>query len=86
MNRNASWSDMYLFNNFKILVGILFGPSLLSWFKEEIKLETPELSVGVIKNDSICKGLMEGLVIVILSVIAVAIIWIELFKGTLIQI
>ena len=47
-NKNASWSDTFLFNNFKILVGILFGPLLFSRFKEEIILGTLILSVGVI--------------------------------------
>ena len=55
LNRNISWSDISLFNNFKILVGILFCPSHLSWFKEEIILETSVLS-RVIKNDSIFKS------------------------------
>ena len=42
LNRNAIWCDMFLFNNFKIIVVILFSPSVLP--------------VGVIKNDSIFKG------------------------------
>ena len=46
---------MYLFNNVKILVGTLFGPSLLSRFKQEIILETLILSVAVIKKNSIFK-------------------------------
>lgn len=56
LNRNARWSDMFLFINFKILVGTLFGPLLLSRFKKEIILETSVLSAGVIKNDLIFKG------------------------------
>lgn len=42
LNRNAIWCHIFLFDNFKIIVVILFSPSLLS--------------VGVIKNDSIFKG------------------------------
>lgn len=38
LNRNLIWSDLPLFNNFKVLVGILFGPSLLPRFKKEIIL------------------------------------------------
>ena len=56
LKRTASWSDMSLFNSFRILIGILLGPWLLSWFKEEIMLETSVLSVRVIKNDSIFGG------------------------------
>ena len=41
---------MCLFNNFKILVGILVGPSLLYRFKEEIILETSVISVGIVKT------------------------------------
>ena len=40
----------------KFLIGILFGQSFLSWFKEEIILETSIISVGVIKKYSIFKG------------------------------
>ena len=54
-NRIASWSDIPLFNNL-ILVAILFGLSLLSRLKEQIILETSVLSVGLVKNDSMCKG------------------------------
>ena len=43
------------FNNFRILVGMLLGPSLLSRFKEEIMLQKSVLLVGVLKNDSIFK-------------------------------
>ena len=43
---------MSVFNSFKILVGILLGPSILSRFKEEI-LETSVLSVGIMESDSI---------------------------------
>lgn len=39
-----------------ILVDILFGPSLLSSFKEKMILNTTVLSAGVIKNDSILIG------------------------------
>ena len=56
LKSNASWSDMSLFNNFRILVWILFGSSLLSRFKEEIILETSVLSVGVVKSDSVFKS------------------------------
>ena len=56
LNRNAIWSDVSLCHNFKIIVGILFSPSLLSRFKEEIILATSVLSVRVIKNDSVFKG------------------------------
>ena len=52
LNSNASWPDMSVFNSFKILVGILLGPSILSRFKEEI-LETSVLSVGIMESDSI---------------------------------
>ena len=34
LKRIASWSDKPLFRSFKILVEILFGPSLLSSFKD----------------------------------------------------
>ena len=44
VNKNFSWSDTTLFNNFKILVGILFGPSLFSRFKEEIIFNTISIS------------------------------------------
>ena len=44
LNKNFSWSDTTLFNNFKILVGILFGPSLFSRFKEEIIFNTISIS------------------------------------------
>ena len=50
LNKNASWSDMPLYNNLKILVGKLFFPSLLPSFKEGIMLETSLLSVEVIKK------------------------------------
>lgn len=50
LNKNVSWSDISLFNNFEILVGILFGPSLLSRFKEKIILKASMLSLGVIKK------------------------------------
>ena len=46
---------MSLFNNFKILVEILFGLSLLSRFKVK-KLETLLLPIGLIKIESIFKG------------------------------
>ena len=39
-----------LLHNFKMLVGILFGSSFLSRFKEEIILEDSVLSLGVIKK------------------------------------
>ena len=52
LERIANWSNMSLFNRFRILIGILLGPPLLSSFKGEM-LETSVLSVGVIKNDSI---------------------------------
>ena len=45
LKRIVSWSDMSLLNSFRILTEILLGPSLLSYFKEEIILETSELSV-----------------------------------------
>ena len=48
LRRIAGWPDMYLFNSFKILVGILLGPSILSGFKIEIMLEISALTVGVI--------------------------------------
>ena len=38
------------------MVGILFGLSLLSRFKEEIVLQTSLLSVGIIKNNSVFKS------------------------------
>ena len=47
----SSWSDMSLFSSLRILVKILYGPSLLSSSKEQIILNTSELSIGVIKND-----------------------------------
>ena len=47
LNKDASWSDMSLFDNFKILVGILFRPSLLLRFKDEIILEASILSVRI---------------------------------------
>ena len=42
---------MSLFSSLRILVKILYGPSLLSSSKEQIILNTSELSIGVIKND-----------------------------------
>ena len=42
----------YVFNSFKILAGILCGPSIVPRFKGEIILETSILSVGFIKNDN----------------------------------
>ena len=56
LKRIASWSDMSLFNSFRILIRILLGPSLFFLFKEEIMLEISVLSVGVIKNESIFRG------------------------------
>ena len=47
-NRNTGWSDMPLFNDFKILVETLFGLLFLSGFNAK-KLETLVLSVGLIK-------------------------------------
>ena len=47
---------MSLFSSFRILLGILLSPSLLSRFIKEIMLETSVLSVGVITDDSIFKG------------------------------
>lgn len=47
---------MSLFNDFKILLGILFGLSAFSRFKEKITSETSILSVRVIKKGSIFKG------------------------------
>ena len=44
---------MCIFNNLKILVGILFGPSLLYRFKLEIILETSVKSVGIVKTFNI---------------------------------
>ena len=38
---------MSLFNSFTILLGILLGSSLLSWFKEVVILEVSVLSVGI---------------------------------------
>ena len=49
LNRNTNWSDMSLFDNFRILLGILLGPSHLSRFKKEMILEASVLSIGVIK-------------------------------------
>ena len=47
----------YVFiKSFRNLVGILLGPSIWSWFKEDIMLETSEPSVGVIKNDPIIRA------------------------------
>ena len=46
---------MPLFNDFKILVEILFGPSLLSGFKAK-EFEALVFSVGLIKIDSIFKS------------------------------
>ena len=48
LRRIAGWPDMSLFNSFKILVGMLLGPSILSGFKIEIMLEISALTVGVI--------------------------------------
>ena len=45
LKRIVSWLDMSSFNSFRILTEILLGPSLLSYFKEEIILETSEPSV-----------------------------------------
>ena len=39
----ASWSDISLFNYFIILVRILLSPSLISWFKVEIMLDSVEI-------------------------------------------
>ena len=50
LRKFATWSDMSLFNSFRILIGILLGPSLLSWSKEEKMFETSVLSVGVISD------------------------------------
>lgn len=47
-NRNTGWSDMPLFNDFKILVETLFGPLFLPGFNTK-ELETLVLSVGLIK-------------------------------------
>ena len=47
---------MSLFNNFKIIVGILFGPLLLPLFKEQMILEILVATAGVIKKDSIFQG------------------------------
>ena len=56
MKRIDRWSNVSLFINFRILVGIMLRPSLLSRFKEEIILGTSVSSVVVIKNDLIFKG------------------------------
>lgn len=56
LNRIASCSNMSLFISFRILIGILFGLSLLSRFKEKMVLKTSQLSFEVIKNDSLLSG------------------------------
>ena len=53
LKRIASWSDISLFESFRVVVGILLGPSLLPLFKEEIMMETLVPSVTVRNNDSI---------------------------------
>ena len=45
--------------NFKIIVGIMFSPSLVSRFKEKIILETSVLSVEIIKNGPVLKGVRQ---------------------------
>ena len=47
---------MSLLSNFRILVGIPFGPSLLCRFKDELILKTSKISVDVIKNVSMLSG------------------------------
>ena len=55
LNRTATWY-MSLFRSFRILVKLLFGPSLWPRFKEEVILKISELATGVIKNGSILSG------------------------------
>lgn len=47
---------MSLFCSFRILVELLFGPSLWPRFKEEVILKTSEPAIGVIKNGSTLSG------------------------------
>ena len=54
-NRIA-YRSMFLFSNFRIVVGILFGSRILSRFKEEKILETSVLSVGLIRDNSIFRA------------------------------
>lgn len=56
MKKIASWSYLFLFNSFRIIVGILSGSSLFSRFKGEIILETWVLAIDLTKNDLIVKS------------------------------
>ena len=51
LNRSASWYDISLFKSFRILFGMLFGPTALLSFRDNIISDTSVLSVGVIKNE-----------------------------------
>ena len=52
LKREATWLDTSLFKNLSVLVGILFRPTVLWLFREEIMLETSLQSVGEIKHES----------------------------------
>ena len=43
-------------NNFRAMIGILFGSLRLPRFNEKMTLKSYELSTGVIRSDSILSG------------------------------
>ena len=56
LKREGIWLDMSLFKSLRILLGILFGPTVLWLFKEVMMLDTSLQSVGEIKNESLSAG------------------------------
>lgn len=55
LKRETNWLDKSLFKSLIILVGILFGPTVLQLFREDMILETSSQSVGE-KTESIFVG------------------------------
>ena len=94
LKREASRLDMYLFKSLRILVGKLFGPTVLWLFREEIMLESPLETVGEVKSETLFVGgrkfrkvLLRALATVIesaksalLPIMELGDVWFELFS------
>ena len=56
LKKEAIWLDISLLKSLRILLEILFGPTVFWLFREEMMLETSLQSVGEIKSESVFAG------------------------------
>ena len=56
LKSSVNWDEIPLINNFRILVGILFGPIIFEGLRDNIIFLTSILSVGLRKKEFILIG------------------------------